>query len=351
MTGRKTSTATTTEHFLPDFCHSTFIFRLLLTAELIAFILFIIMMSTEKQPHWHWTSFGLLSLFIQWITLCSAATLCLLRTWLIRLPTTLSTLLALLIILTIIVATSIGAYHTHVLPSSLMPSNSLSLILSRNIIIGMIITGFFLRYTYVQHQLAQQQKAELQARLQSLQSRIQPHFLFNTLNNIASLIPSDPSLAEKLTEDLSTLLRASLSESTFQVPLSKEINLAKRYLHLEKLRLNERLITFWTLPTIQMETIHVPHLILQPLLENAIKHGIQPAIEGGTLRIIVECHHSHISITIQNTLPSAHTSTKDGCRMGLTNVRERLKALYDHQGFMNINETPTHYHVSLRIPI
>lgn len=349
MTGKKPFFLNHT-HFLPDFCHSTFIFRLLLTTELIAFILFIII-SSEDPQRWHWASFGLLSLFIQWITLISAAALCLLRTWLIRLPMTLCTFLCLVITLSIIIMTSLAAYHFPFLPAQLTPKSSISLVLLRNSIIGIIITAFLLRYAYVQYQLVQQQKIELQSRLQSLQSRIQPHFLFNSMNNIVSLIPTNPSLAETLIEDLSILLRASLSENSYEVPLSKEIDLAKRYLHLEKLRLNERLKIHWSLPKSSLDHIHVPHLLLQPLLENAIKHGIQPAINGGLIHITITQHDSHLHIFIKNTLSTHSTQASEGHHIGLRNIYERLNALYGKKGQMQTDKTITDYHVSIRIPV
>src|SRR5690606_15741716 len=127
---------------------------------------------------------------------------------------------------------------------------------------------------YLTQQLRLRQKAELEARIQALQSRIRPHFLFNSMNSIASLIGIDPQAAEAAVEDLSGLFRASLGQSSAEVSLDDEFELCRRYLRMEQLRLGERLRVRWDVDAVPT-TLPIPALSLQPLLENAIYHGIQ----------------------------------------------------------------------------
>ncbi len=154
-------------------------------------------------------------------------------------------------------------------------------IVAQHIAVGGILAGLVLRYFYLQQQLYVQQQlqmqATMQARFQSLQSRIRPHFLFNSMNIIASLIDSDPETAERVVEDMSALFRASLSDEEDLVPLAQEISLCERYINIEQLRLGERLHVNWQ-KNLHNDQHIVPSLCLQPLIENAIYHGIQPLV-------------------------------------------------------------------------
>ena len=142
----------------------------------------------------------------------------------------------------------------------------------------------FLRYNYIQRSLHTREESELHARIQALQSRIRPHFLFNSMNIIASLIPVDPDVAETVVEDLSELFRASLQEEGSEVSIEEELALCRRYTRIEYLRLGERLNIEWQIED-AVESVKIPLLTLQPLLENAIYHGIQPMPEGGTITV------------------------------------------------------------------
>src|SRR5690606_13067009 len=162
--------------------------------------------------------------------------------------------------------------------------NLLDRILS-HLLIAAVFAGIVLRYFYLQQQLRNQQQAELNARIQALQARIRPHFLFNSMNSIASLIDYDPVSAEKLIVDLCELFRASLNEPGL-VPLQQEIELCQRFISIEQTRLGSRLTVEWRMDKIP--DTEIPGLLLQPLIENAIFHGIQPLRDGGTIRILIE---------------------------------------------------------------
>ena len=261
--------------FLPNLCAIEAVFRLVILGELLALALVLADLGVKE---FDLATFGLMSLLVQWVILLSAAGLCRLAPWFRKLKPWQSTLLAYGWIL--MVSTSLGFAALYVQMESwrlLWPT------LVTQLLITMVIAGVALRYFYVQQQLHEQIKAELRARIQALQSRIRPHFLFNSMNSIASLITIDPERAEGMVEDLSDLFRASLSEPGL-VPLSKELDLCRRFVRIEQTRIGDRLQLVWDISP-EVLDVKVPSLLLQPLIENAIYHGIQPLPEGGEVRV------------------------------------------------------------------
>ncbi|MBS3020047.1 hypothetical protein DJFAAGMI_02801 [Comamonas sp. PE63] len=193
--------------------------------------------------------------------------------------------------------------------------------------------------------------AQTQARLTELQSRIRPHFLFNTLNSAIALVRAEPAKAEALLEDLSDLFRYALAEPHLTTTLAQEIELAQRYLSIEQVRFGERLQMQWQLD----ESVHgalLPPLLLQPLVENAIRHGVEPNARGGKLQVRTERRGNEALIQIINTLPPAsaeHQSTGHG--MALDNVRARLSLLHDLQGSFSAKVRDGLYVVRLSVPL
>lgn len=175
-------------------------------------------------------------------------------------------------------------------------------------------------------QLAVQAK---QAQLEALQARIQPHFLFNTLNTCAALVHARPQQAERLLLDLSDLFRAALAGPS-QVPLAEELDLARRYLEIESLRFGPRLDVVWNLPD-QLPEVLLPTLTLQPLVENAIKHGIEPNRDGGRVTVSLRTGPGTLCIEVRNPLAPAGTRT-NGHGIGLDAVRSRLLAATRGEG-------------------
>ncbi|MCK6423502.1 MAG: histidine kinase [Burkholderiaceae bacterium] len=169
--------------------------------------------------------------------------------------------------------------------------------------------------------------AATQARLAELQSRIRPHFLFNALNSAIALVRVDPERAEGVLEDLAELFRAALVSGGDQVSLGQEIELARRYLAIEQVRFGDRLRVQWALEP-AAEPASVPSLLLQPLVENAVRHGVEPAPEGGELLIRTQVHRGQALVSITNTVP-AGPARAGGHGIALRNVRERLALLHD----------------------
>lgn len=192
------------------------------------------------------------------------------------------------------------------------------------------------------------------AQLALLQARIRPHFLFNALNSAIALVRADPTLAEQLLQDLSDLFRAALHEQRSTIPLGEEVELAQRYLDIEKIRFGARMQVRWE---IDPSVLHlpVPPLLLQPLAENAVKHGIEPSETGGLIRISVRRHDpTYALITVTNTV--GHHSpgmppAPAGLGMALVNVRHRLHLLYDMDCQLRLRQKSHAFQVRLRLPL
>jgi two-component system sensor histidine kinase AlgZ len=301
--------------FLPDFCDVRVVFLVVLATELMAFILALAQPTGASL----WSYLGLVSLFMQWITLCCTALLCRLRPWLARRPLWLAALLSYLLILLVTFGfsqLSLGAGLT-VLPIT----GNAAAFHARNLAIAGIVGAVVLRYFYLQQQYRQRLKREAEARHLALQARIQPHFLFNSMNIIASLTRSNPRLAETVVENLSDLFRAALARADRLVSLKEEFELCQRYLDIEQLRLGPRLRVHLSLDE-AVAAVPVPPLLLQPLVENAVYHGIQPRTEGGELWLTARAEAGRVCIAIRNPYDPAHRSPGHG--LALDNIRERL---------------------------
>jgi len=190
--------------------------------------------------------------------------------------------------------------------------------------------------------------AQTEARLAALNARIRPHFLFNSLNAVLSLIRARPQQAEAALESLSDLFRAAMRDPGELVSLADEIALGKQYFELEKLRLGERLAVDWQIGAVSMD-LPIPPLMLQPLLENAVYHGIEPAPEGGVVRIAIEQRGEELRIAIANPTVAAgqHAS---GNQIAVANIRERLALYYDLEARLEIDAGKQTYEVRIILP-
>ncbi|WP_269531626.1 sensor histidine kinase [Chitinimonas sp. BJYL2] len=188
-----------------------------------------------------------------------------------------------------------------------------------------------------------------EARLQALQARIRPHFLFNSLNAVLSLIRSEPRKAERALEDLADLFRVFMAENRDLVPLKREVELARQYLGLESLRLGERLRTEWHLENMPGDAA-VPPLILQPLLENAVYHGIEPSIQPGVIAINVFRARNELHIDIRNPYYKEGGRHHAGNKMAMGNIRERLSLHFDAEASLKTTVGSDYYQVHIIVP-
>jgi two-component system sensor histidine kinase AlgZ len=190
--------------------------------------------------------------------------------------------------------------------------------------------------------------ALVEARLQALQARIQPHFLFNSLNAVLSLIRADPRRAEQVLEDLADLFRALMADSRALSTFASEVELARQYLAIESVRLGDRLRVEWDIQQMPGEA-RLPTLILQPLLENAVYHGIEPSMATGTVVIRIFRAGNEVHTLLSNPVP-AGGERKQGNRIAVDNIRERLQLFFDAEARMRIREHEGRYEVSIRVP-
>jgi len=344
---------------LPYLCSATSILGLVLAGELLALAIALIETSLAQ---FSWVKLGSVSMVVQWIVLISALVLCRLAPLLNRLPLLVGGCLAYLSVLFVALIVIGGAQW-------LMLSQFNFWGLAKNMILAAVFSGIFLRYLYLQQQLHNQQRAELQARIQALHARIRPHFLFNSMNAIASLIPVNPVLAEKVVEDLSRLFRISLQENSL-VTLQEELSLCRSYIDIEQVRLGERLQVDWQCDDYPKKT-KIPSLALQPLIENAIYHGIQKLPKGG--EIIINTHsllnktQQQVLIRVVNPMPKVDTHKETDSlpnlknnHIALKNIEHRLQAHYGSNASIEAEVSPEenaegvtteNYTVTLRIPI
>jgi two-component system, LytTR family, sensor histidine kinase AlgZ len=194
--------------------------------------------------------------------------------------------------------------------------------------------------------------ADAAARLAELQSRIRPHFLFNALNTALALVRVDPARAEGVLEDLAQLFRVALADSGSAVPLTDEIELAKAYLAIEQVRFGPRLQVTWDIDPAAADA-RVPPLVLQPLVENAVRHGVEPAAGGGRVWVSAAVQRGQAVVTVSNTVPEEPSSPGHG--MALHNVRERLRLLHDVAAGCEVTREDTaggkRFHVRITLPL
>jgi two-component system sensor histidine kinase AlgZ len=300
------------------------------------------------------TELARISMFLQWLGLTNAALLCYSRRWLARLtvPQSSGAALALILLNTVVISelalwlgTAFGAVGIAERPSEHWP------FLLRNAGIALIVTALLLRYFFVTHQWQKHVRAEALSRIQALQARIRPHFLFNSMNTIAALTRSDPKRAEEAVEDLADLFRATLRDSHSPLRLKEELELTRIYQRIEALRLGDRLEVRWDVAALPMRAF-VPGLTVQPLLENAIYHGIEPLERGGTVTISGRVVDGEVELAVSNPVSQGPTAgePRAGNRLALDNIRQRLDLAYGGRGSLTIEQEPERYRVTVRFP-
>jgi two-component system, LytTR family, sensor histidine kinase AlgZ len=337
--------------YLPDFCTSRATLALVLIVELTALVLTLARQSAAIDL---WTDLVRTSVFLLWIGLTGAALLCALRNRLARLTVAAGSAVVLGLIGLVVAAVSLCAYflgHTRTVLESggapLFPQLAASFTL-RNVGIGVIVTGIALRYYYVTHEWRRSVELRAAARVHALQARIRPHFLFNSMNTIAALTRSNPPRAETAVQDLADLFRATLSEKNETITLAEELDVARTYQRMEQLRLGNRLRVEWKTDALPPNAL-VPGLMIQPLLENAIYHGIEPRQEGGTVTISGELAAGLITLVVRNPLGQG-PGMREGNRLALGNIRERMSLMYGERALMKSGQFDEEYIVTLRFP-
>jgi two-component system, LytTR family, sensor histidine kinase AlgZ len=340
-----------TPFYLPDLCTPRAALTVVLIVELTALVLTLARTDSSMS---FWTDLARTSTFLMWIGLAGASLLCWMRGRLARVSVAAGSaaMLACMAALVLLVsAAALLAGKSSVIAAAgatgLFPQDAFSFI-TRNVCIGLIVTALALRYFYVAHEWRRNVEMQARTRVHALQARIRPHFLFNSMNTIAALTRSDPACAEQAVQDLADLFRANLSEKRQTITLEEEFDVARTYQRIEQLRLGDRLQVVWDVEAMPRQAL-VPGLLLQPLLENAIYHGIEPRPGGGTVTITGELGGGLITLVIRNPV-GTHENVREGNRLALANVRERLTLMYGEGALVKAGRFDDEYIVTLRFP-
>ncbi|HEV7489817.1 MAG TPA: histidine kinase [Rhodanobacteraceae bacterium] len=338
--------ATTTRRWLPQFCSLPTLFAVMIVAELVALV--VVLVPDQQARSWL-PRLGVTSVYVQWLALLNSVVLCSMRQSLEKLPARAGFVIAWLFCIAV---TALGSAVVCRMDQALglgltvAAGEDLRFIVA-NAAIATLIAAALLRYLFVLELWQERVEAASKAQVDALQARIRPHFLFNSMNTIASLIRTRPAEAERTVEDLADLFRAALGSGDASGTLGEELDLMDHYLRIEKLRLGDRLrvdIEADDLP----RDLPLPRLLLQPLVENAIYHGVQPLADGGTIRIAGRHLPGRVEITIRNPLPVDAAPARNG--VALANIRARIEYHFGKRGELRVEPGNGEYTVTVRLP-
>jgi two-component system sensor histidine kinase AlgZ len=337
--------------WLPELCRWEPFLVILLGAELVAVVAVLAPMGSidAGRTDW-WVRIGPVSLYVQWLTLTCTVCLCVLRTRLLRLPALLGGVVAWLqcTLICLLGAIAIGMLDRELGLGMTGTGQALPQFVFGSTASAAVLAAAALRYAFVHNQWRQQVQAHARAEADALQARIRPHFLFNSLNTIASLISVRPAAAESALLDLSDLFRASLRAGAHSLRLEEEVALGKRYLAIEQERLGERLQQSWSLDL--PDDLELPPLSLQPLLENAVYHGIQALPEGGEVRVSGRRSGEHWLIEVRNPIGPGGSGHR-GSGQAVANIRARLRHRFGDRADLTCEQGSDYHLARLWIPM
>ena len=334
--------------YLPDFCATGTVFVVVLVAALVAIVL--TLAGTTDSGRFLF-ELSKTALFVLWLALLGCALMCLLRGRLEGAGKTRAFLLGFVILLAMCLLLAEIAYQlTRIFAQSVIIHDSHAGFLFRTFMVSAIVIALGMRYLYVSSEWRRSIVLEAQARISALQALIRPHFLFNSMNTIASLTRTDPRQAEEAVEDLSDLLRANLNTARNRTSLKQELETAAIYQRIEKLRLGDRLRVRWDVQDLPMRAL-IPSLTIQPLLENAIYHGIELLPDGGEVVVTGERDGKDLLIAMSNPVATGTERSKQGNRMAMNNIRQRFELAYGNRASVEVSSESDRFTVSLRFPL
>ena len=320
----------------PDFRKPDIWLRVLLTVNFAALLA---ALAANHEWRFLFAEFVELATLIEPATLASLILLSLASTWLARLPKWLDAVLVVLLVLLVTAAVRSFFAAMHFIEPDVAGFSRASL---WAVIGAVLLLGWFEMSGRVRS------PALAEARLLALTARIRPHFLFNALNAVLGVMRSDPRRAETALEELADLFRVLMRENADLVPLSEEILVARQYINLERLRLGERVRVVWDMTACPPDPL-VPPLMLQPLLENAVYYGIEPAKEPGEITIRFERKNSRLRVELSNPM-TADGSHSHGNQMALSNIRQRLMLFFDLEATLTTQISAGRFCVSIEFP-
>lgn len=292
-----------------------------------------------------WLRLGIISLFLHLIVLVSTSVLYLFRTLLQRFSPTIQLCC---FFSCFIINTGLFSLLFSDFAFDIESNLQLWFFVLRNCLIVFLLSALFVQFLLIYYEKNQQTKALAQAELDALQARIRPHFLYNSLNTAAELTHYDAEAAERAILALAALSQAAM-RSGKSVSFEDEVTLSKQYIALETWRFGERLKVDWQIPK-QLPIITIPCLTLQPLIENAVCHGVEPNERGALIKVEVHITAGYLTIIVSNpiTVTSSHTRPNNG--MALENIRQRLNIYYDNKARLTITKKNAVYRVKVVIP-
>ncbi len=296
-------------------------------------------LAANREWRFFLVEFMELAALIEPVTLASLALLSLVSPGLARLSRWMGAVLVILLVLLVTAAVRSLFAAMHLIEPDVAGFSRISL---------WVVIGVALMLGWFETAERARSPALAEARLLALTARIRPHFLFNALNAVLGVMRSDPRRAETALEELADLFRVLMRENADLVPLSEEILVARQYINLERLRLGERVRVVWDMAACPPDPL-VPPLMLQPLLENAIYHGIEPATDPGEITIRFERKDSRLRVELSNPMAAADSHTH-GNQMALTNIRERLMLFFDLEATMTTQISAGRFCVSIEFP-
>jgi two-component system sensor histidine kinase AlgZ len=327
----------------PSFCN----WKLLLAVMVITEVSVVLAgLGRDGLPAWQWL--GMASIYAQWMALFCASGLCVINSWTSRLGARGAWIGSWLTAIVLAAAFSFAGWMAvFVFMPGMIDDSAGMFVLKSVFAVGLVAVVFF-RYLEIRARWRSELMAQAEARVQALQARIRPHFLFNSLNTIASLIPDDPGNAEAATLDLADIFRGSMRRADQLISLSEELDLARQYLDMEQRRLGERLEIDWRVDELPAMAAVLP-LTLQPLLENAVAHGVQPLDQGGKIAIYGRTEGDQVVITISNPLAPESSGTS-GHGMAIRNIRERLLLAFGARASLLTNQDQEQFYAVLSLP-
>ncbi|HET6546206.1 MAG TPA: histidine kinase [Rhodanobacteraceae bacterium] len=333
--------------WLPQFCRLPTLFAVMVVAELVALV---VVLTPGPQVRSWLPRLGVISVFVQWLALLEVVVLCSLRQTLDRLPARTGFGIAWLLA---VLVTALGSAVIHSMDRALglgltvAAGHGTQFVLA-NAAICALIAAALLRYLYVQDRWRERVRATAKAQVDALQARIRPHFLFNSMNTIASLIGTRPQEAERTVLDLADLFRAALgADDNGPGTLGEELDLIDNYLRIEKQRLGDRLRIDLRVDALPRE-LPLPRLLLQPLVENAVYHGIQQLPGGGTIRIVGSRVRDGVEISVDNPVPADAATVGNG--LALANIRDRIGYHFGDRAQLRIESGADAYTVTVHLP-
>ena len=331
-------------NWIPDFSEPITILRALLVAVAVAFLLTLL---RDGLNGLEYRSFGPLALLSAWICCLSMVGLQLVRNHGAELTMWLSGYLAFSWMLASAALCSLAPFWLGLQFMFLSSGSALDTAMEA-MLITLIVGSVVLRAVYAHHEIRENEKRLLDAKYDALQARIRPHFLFNSLNSVAELIAIDSTRAENAVLDLSDLYRATLSDQA-PVQIKQELALCEKYLCVEKLRMEDRLSWRFDVDE-EAKSWLIPALSLQPLLENAVLHGVQPLPDGGQIEMSLKVNGNKLMLQINNPVGTEKGTTSRGTGTALKNVHARLNAFYSAPVSFDARQVGQQYLVNLTIP-